>query len=216
MQLSSIKYNPSNIKLLRGEEIKIGKIWFYMLAIGIIGSIFSNNLGELNKVILNEASHGVEFAISLAGVMALWMGIMGIAKDSGLIEKIGQKLNPIMSKLFPSVPKNHKAMSYMVMNIALNMVGAGNGATAFGLKAMGELQTLNPKKDTASNDMIMFMVINISSIQLVPFTMLKIRMDLGSQNPSEIIISTLIATAVSTIVAILTCKLFESRKRRYR
>lgn len=187
-----------------------------MLAIGIIGSIFSNNLGELNKVILNEASHGVEFAISLAGVMALWMGIMGIAKDSGLIEKIGQKLNPLMRRLFPSVPKGHKAMSYMVMNIALNMVGAGNGATAFGLKAMSELQTLNTKKDTASNDMVMFMVINISSIQLVPFTMLKIRMDLGSQNPSEIIVTTLFATAISTIIAIITCKLFESKKRRYR
>lgn len=193
----------------------MGKIWFYMLAIGILGSIFSNNLGELNKVILTEASRGVEFAISLAGVMALWMGIMNIAKDSGLIEKIGQKLNPLMRKLFPSIPPGHKAMSYMVMNIALNMVGAGNGATAFGLKAMNELQTLNHKKDTASNDMIMFLVINISSIQLIPFTMLKVRMDLGSQNPSEIILTTLFATIVSTIVAIITCKMLESR-RRYR
>lgn len=193
----------------------MGKIWFYMLAIGILGSIFSNNLGELNKVILTEASRGVEFAISLAGVMALWMGIMNIAKDSGLIEKIGQKLNPLMRKLFPSIPPGHKAMSYMVMNIALNMVGAGNGATAFGLKAMDELQTLNHKKDTASNDMIMFLVINISSIQLIPFTMLKVRMDLGSQNPSQIILTTLFATIVSTIVAIITCKMLESR-RRYR
>ena len=142
----------------------MGKIWFYMISIGIVGSIITNNLGELNKVILNEASRGVEFAISLAGVMALWMGIMNIAKDSGLIDKIGKKLNPIMRRLFPSIPKGHKAMSYMVMNMALNMVGAGNGATAFGLKAMEELQTLNNKKDTATNDMIMFLVINISSI----------------------------------------------------
>ena len=126
----------------------MGKIWFYMISIGIVGSIITDNLGELNKVILNEASRGVEFAISLAGVMALWMGIMNIAKDSGLIDKIGKKLNPIMRRLFPSIPKGHKAMSYMVMNMALNMVGAGNGATAFGLKAMEELQTLNNKKDT--------------------------------------------------------------------
>ena len=111
----------------------MGKIWFYMMSIGIIGSIITNNLGELNKVILNEASRGVEFAISLAGVMALWMGIMNIAKDSGLIDKIGIKLNPLMRKLFPSIPKGHKAMSYIVMNMALNIVGAGNGATAFGL-----------------------------------------------------------------------------------
>lgn len=191
----------------------MGKIWFYMISLGIVGSIFSNNLGELNKVILNEASRGIEFAISIAGVMALWMGIMNIAKDSGLIEKIGQKLSPIMKKLFPSVPTGHKAMSYMVMNIALNMLGAGNGATAFGLKAMNELQTLNNKKDTATNDMIMFLVINISSVQIVPFTMLKIRMDLGAQNPSEIILTTLFATLVSTIIAITSCRLFRGRYR---
>lgn len=191
----------------------MGKIWFYMITLGIIGSLFSNNLGELNKVILNEASRGIEFAISIAGVMALWMGIMNIAKDSGLIEKIGQKLSPIMKKLFPSVPPGHKAMSYMVMNIALNMLGAGNGATAFGLKAMNELQTLNPKKDTASNDMIMFLVINISSVQIIPFTMLKIRMDMGAQNPSEIILTTLFATLASTVVAITSCKLLKGRYR---
>lgn len=189
----------------------MAKIWFYMISIGIIGSIFSNNLGELNKVILNEASRGIEFAISIAGVMALWMGIMNIAKDSGLIEKIGQKLNKVMKKLFPSVPKGHKAMSYMVMNIALNMLGAGNGATAFGLKAMDELQTLNQKKDTASDDMIMFLVINISSVQIIPFTMLKVRMDMGAQNPSEIIITTLFATLVSTVVGITSCRLLRGR-----
>ena len=183
-----------------------------MIAIGIVGSIFSNNLGELNKVILSETSKGVDFAISLAGAMALWMGIMNIAKDSGLIDKIGKKINPIMKRLFPSVPSNHKAMSYMVMNMALNMLGAGNGATAFGLKAMNELQTLNPKKDTASNDMIMFLVINISSVQIIPFTMLKVRMDMGAQNPSEIIITTLFATAISTTIAIISCKMLQRRK----
>ena len=189
--------------------IIIGKIWFYMVSIGIIGSLISKNMGELNKVILSETSKGIEFAISLAGIMALWMGIMNIAKESGLIEKIGQKLNPIMRRLFPSIPKGHKAMSYIVMNIALNMLGAGNGATAFGLKAMSELQTLNNKKDTATNDMIMFMVINISSIQIIPFTIIKLRMDMGAQNPSEIIFTTLFATIISTAVSIITFKFFQ-------
>lgn len=191
----------------------MARIWFYMIAIGITGSVIFNNLGELNKVILNEASRGVDFAISLAGIMALWMGIMNIAKDSGLIEKIGQKLTPIMKILFPNVPPGHRAMSYMVMNIALNMLGAGNGATAFGLKAMNELQTLNRNKDTATNDMVMFLVINISSIQIIPFTMLKIRMDLGSKDPSNIIVTTLFATAISTIIGIITCKFIEGRKK---
>ena len=191
----------------------MGKIWFYMISIGIVGSIITNNLGELNKVILNEASRGVEFAISLAGVMALWMGIMNIARDSGLIDMIGQKMDFILKRLFPKIPKNHKAMSYIIMNIILNMLGAGNGATSFGLKAMEELQTLNKQKDRASNEMIMFLVINISSIQLIPFTMLKIRADAGSVNPNEIIISTLVSTTVSTLVAIVSCKIFERGSR---
>ncbi len=190
----------------------MGKIWFYMITIGIIGSIAFNNLGELNKVILSETSSGIDFAISLAGIMALWMGIMNIAKESGLIEKIGEKLSGIMKLSFPQAPRGHKAMSYMVMNIALNMLGAGNGATAFGLKAMDELQTLNHKKDTATNDMIMFLVINISSVQIVPFTIIKLRMDMGSQNPSEIIITTLFATLISTVVAIVSCKFFQNRQ----
>lgn len=189
----------------------MGKIWFYMIVIGILGSVYFQNLGELNNALLNESSKAIEFAISLAGVMAFWMGIMNIAKDSGLIERIGDKLSPIMKKLFPSVPKGHKAMSYIVMNMALNMLGAGNGATAFGLKAMNELQTLNKKKDTASNDMIMFLVINISSVQIIPFTMLKIRSDLGAEFPNEIILTTLFATMISTFIGIVTCKLFQRR-----
>ena len=192
----------------------MGKIWFYMIVIGILGSVCFQNLGELNTVILNESSKAIEFAIGLAGIMAFWMGIMNVAKDSGLIEKIGNKLSPIMKKLFPSVPKGHKAMSYIVMNMALNMLGSGNGATAFGLKAMAELQTLNKNKDTASNDMIMFLVINISSVQIIPFTMLKIRADAGSQFPNEIIVTTLFATIVSTFVGIVTCKLLQGRDKR--
>ncbi len=182
-----------------------------MIAIGIIGSICFNNLPETNQAILNEGTRAIEFAITLASIMALWMGIMNIAKESGLIDRISEKIAPLMKKLFPNVPANHKAMSYMVMNIVLNMLGAGNGATAFGLKAMNELQTLNPNKKKASPDMIMFLVINISSIQIIPFTMLKIRIDAGSINPNSIILTTLFATSISTIVGILSCKLLQRR-----
>ena len=178
-----------------------------MITLVIIGSVCFNNLHETNQAILNEGTRAIEFAITLASVMALWMGIMNIAKDSGLIEKIANKISPLMKKLFPSVPLNHKAMSYMVMNMVLNMLGAGNGATAFGLKAMQELQTLNPNKRKASNDMIMFLVINISSIQIIPF----IRMDAGSTDPNSIIITTLFATAISTIVGIASCKILQRR-----
>ena len=182
-----------------------------MILLGIVGSICFNNLSEVNQVILNEGTRAIEFSITLASVMALWMGIMNIAKDSGLIEKIANRISPLMKRLFPSVPSNHKATSYMVMNMVLNMLGAGNGATAFGLKAMKELQNLNTNKNKASKDMIMFLVINISSIQIIPFTMLKIRMDAGSTNPNAIIITTLFATIISTMVGVCSCKLLQRR-----
>ena len=184
-----------------------------MVAIGIVGSMCFGNLPELNNVILNEGSRAIEFTIGLAAIMALWMGIMNIARDSGLIDMIGQKMDFILKRLFPKIPKNHKAMSYIIMNIILNMLGAGNGATSFGLKAMEELKTLNKQKDRASNEMIMFLVINISSIQIIPFTMLKIRLDMGAQTPSDIILTTLFATTMSTIIAVISCKLLQGRDR---
>lgn len=189
----------------------MNKIWFYMISIGIINSIIFGKLSELNKVIMIEASRGVEFTISLVGIMALWMGIMNIAKESGLVDKVGSAMYPVIKSLFPSVPKTSKALSYILMNMSLNMLGASNGATAFGLKAMEELQSLNKEKDRATNDMIMFLVINMSSIQLVPFTVLKIRLDQGAVNPNEIIATTLFATGISTIIGIISCKLLERR-----
>ena len=167
--------------------------------------------GDNFIVIISKPS--VDAWCEAAMIFVSMLGVMNIAKDSGLIERIGEKISPIMKKLFPSVPKGHKALSYIVMNISLNMLGAGNGATAFGLKAMEELQTLNRQKDTATNDMIMFLAINISSVQIIPFTMLKVRMDLGSQNPGEIILTTLFATIMSTAVAIVSCKMLEKRRR---
>lgn len=188
---------------------KINRIWFYLISVGIVGSIYFDNIQQLNTIILGETSKAIDFTISLAAIMALWMGIMNIANESGLIDKIGKKMYFILKKIFPRIPKNHKAMSYIIMNMILNMLGAGNGATSFGLKAMEELQSLNPKKEEASNEMIMFLAINISSVQLIPFTISKLRYDLGSVNPNEIIISTLLATLASTVVAVISCKAFE-------
>ncbi|MDR1773756.1 MAG: spore maturation protein [Clostridioides sp.] len=193
--------------------IDIAKIWFFMIVIGIVGALVTGNALELSNVIMSEASNGITFAINIAGVMALWMGLMNIAKESGLIQKIGNKMSKILRVLFPNIPNGHPAMDYIIMNITMNMFGAGNGATAFGIKAMDELQNLNRNKNTATNDMIMFLVVNISSVQIVPFTMIKLRMDMGSSNPSEIIITTILATLVSTVVAIVSCKFFEKNKR---
>ena len=183
-----------------------------MIVIGIVGSIYFGNLTELNTVIMSEGSRAIEFTISLAAIMALWMGIMNIAKDSGLIDKIGQKMNFILKALFPKIPQNHKSMSYIIMNIILNMLGAGNGATSFGLKAMEELQKDNPDKNTATNEICSFLILNISSLQLIPINIIAYRSQYGSVNPSKILIPGLIATLGSTIVAVIYIK-WKDRKR---
>ena len=183
-----------------------------MIVIGIVGSIYFGNLTELNTVIMSEGSRAIEFTISLAEIMALLMGIMNISKDSGLIDKIGQKMNFILKALFPKIPQNHKSMSYIIMNIILNMLGAGNGATSFGLKAMEELQKDNPDKNTATNEMCSFLILNISSLQLIPINIIAYRSQYGSVNPSKILIPGLIATLGSTIVAVIYIK-WKDRKR---
>jgi len=189
----------------------INKIWFYMIIIGIITSALMGNLNSINQVVLKNTQEAVVFAIGLTGIMATWLGLMKIAKESGLINSISYILNPIMRIIFPGVPRNHPAISSMIMNMVANMFGAGNSATALGLKAMEDLQTLNPRKGIATNSMAMFLVINMSSIQLIPLTVLKIRSDAGSVNPTEIIGTTLVATSVSTLVGIISCKFLERK-----
>lgn len=189
----------------------INIIWFFMIIIGIIVAVINGRLDMINKVMLENTSDAVTFAIGLTGIMATWLGLMKIAEKSGLIKSIGKVLNPLMKFIFPDVPHNHPAITAMVMNMVANMFGAGNSATALGLKAMEELQKLNKNKDTTTNAMAMFLVINMSSIQLIPLTVLKIRSDAGSLNPTEIIGTTLIATCISTIIGIFACKIFERK-----
>jgi spore maturation protein A len=182
-----------------------------MIVIGIIFSIINCKLDTINQVVLKNTGEAVAFAIGLTGIMATWIGLMKIAEKSGLIRSIGKILSPILRFIFSDIPKDHLANTAIIMNVVANMFGAGNSATALGLKAMEELQTLNDKKDTATNAMAMFLVINMSSVQLIPLTVLKIRSDAGSLNPTEIISTTLIATTVSTIVGITACKLMERK-----
>ncbi len=189
----------------------INKIWFFMIAIGVLTSVIRGNLSAINDVVLKNTQEAVVFAIGLTGIMATWLGLMKIAEKSGLINSVSNVLNPLIRLVFPGVPKNHPAINAMVMNMVANMFGAGNSATALGLKAMEELQDLNFRKRTATNAMAMFLVINMSSIQLIPLTVLKIRADAGSINPTEVIATTLIATSISTVVGILACKTFERR-----
>ncbi|MCR2044237.1 nucleoside recognition domain-containing protein [Anaerosalibacter massiliensis] len=189
----------------------LNTIWFLLISIGIIYSIFNGTLVEINNVILQEAQEGVMFCISIIGIMSFWLGIMNIAEESGLLKKLSLGLRPIIRFLFPEIPKDHPAERWIIMNLIANMFGVGNGATAFGLKAMKEMNSLNRNKKRATNAMCMFLVINMSSVQLVPLTVLKIRYDYGSVNPSEIVGPGIIATSISTIVGILAVKFLEER-----
>ena len=191
----------------------INTVWFLMIFVGIIYAFFTGNLGELNNIILKEAQEGVTFAISLTGIMCFWLGIMNVAEKSGLIKSMSKVFRPIIRGLFPEIPKNHPAERWILMNFMANMFGVGNGATAFGLKAMKELDGLNRDKKKATNAMALFLIINMSSLQLVPLTVVKIRYDYGSKNPTGIIGITILATFLSTIIAIIVGKMFERGKK---
>jgi len=136
-------------------------------------------------------------------IMALWLGIMNIAKDSGLLEKISRAISPYLSKLFPDIPKNHESIGYIASNIIINVFGLGSAATPFGLKAMKSLQEINDKKDTASKSMITFLVINTAGVTLVPTTIIALRMLYKSANPTEIVFPCIIATVLSSICAVI-------------
>ncbi|MDF2548062.1 MAG: spore maturation protein [Anaerosolibacter sp.] len=186
-------------------------IWFVMIVGGVAIALVNGKVDIVNQVVIQHSQEAVTFAIGLTGIMAVWLGLMNIAEKSGLIQSMSKAMGPLIRLIFPEIPKNHPAISAIMMNMVANMFGAGNSATALGLKAMEELQQLNPQKDRATNSMCMFLVINMSSIQLIPLSVLKIRADAGSVNPTEIIGATLVATTVSTVVGILACKLMERK-----
>ena len=163
-------------------------------------------LGKVTSGAINAAELGVKIAIGLIGVMAMWLGIMRVAEEAGMIKKLGLLVRPITKRLFPTIPSDHPAIGAMIMNIAANMLGLSNAATPLGLKAMEELQKLNPEKDTASNDMITFLVINTSAITLIPASAIAIRASLGSANPQAIIVPAIMAATVATIVGLTTVK----------
>jgi len=172
-------------------------------------------LGKVTSGAIDAAELGVKIVIGLIGVMAMWLGIMRVAEEAGMIKKLGLLVRPITKRLFPSIPEDHPAVGAMIMNIAANMLGLSNAATPLGLKAMDELQKLNPEKETASDDMITFLVINTSAITLIPVSAIAIRASLGSANPQAIIVPAIMAATVATIVgitAVKTIQYFQHKK----
>lgn len=188
----------------------INFIWAALLIVGFVVGAATGNIDAVTNAAIDNAKTGVDLALGLIGVMTLWLGIMKIAEDSGLVEKLAKALRPLMVRLFPDVPPEHPAMGAMIMNIAANMLGLGNAATPLGLKAMQELQKLNDEKDTATNAMVTFLAINTSSVTLIPASTIAILAAAGATNPTEIIGPTLIATTASTVVAIIVSKTFQN------
>ena len=185
-------------------------IWFGLIFVSVVVGTINGKIDEVTEAAISMSKTSVEIAIGLIGIMALWLGIMKIAEDSGLIQLIAKALRPITIRLFPDVPSDHPAIGSIVLNMAANMLGLGNAATPLGLKAMKELQELNKHKDTATDAMCTFLAINTSSVQIIlPATVVGL---MGAA-ANQIFITTIIATGLSTIAAIISVNVLSKMKR---
>ena len=184
-------------------------VWFALIAIAVLIAAFNGTMSATTDAAMESAKSAVELSIGLIGVMALWLGLMKVAERAGLIRSLARLLKPVMTRLFPDVPSDHPAMGSMISNIAANMLGLGNSATALGLKAMKDLQEINVEKKSASNAVATFLAINTSSVTIIPATVIAIRASAGATHAAEIIGPTIVATTVSTAVGILASRFFQ-------
>jgi spore maturation protein SpmA len=183
-------------------------VWFGLVVIALVVGAYNGNIESVTKGALDSASTAVNIALGLIGIMTLWLGIMKIAEEAGLVRIFARAIRPISRRLFPDIPSDHPAIGSILLNVSANWLGLSNAATPMGLKAMEQLQTLNDKKDTASNAMIMFLALNTGSITLIPMTVIAVRASVGSANPTEIIGSTIFASFLATVFGVLAAKTF--------
>lgn len=179
-------------------------IFFALIAISIIIGIFNNTLNDVVNAMLSACNTAVKISFSLIGIMAFWLGIMRIAEKSGLVQILSKLLNPIAKILFKEIKKDSPVIGDITMSVAANALGLTNAATPIGLKVMQELQAENPKKETATDSMCMFLGMNTAGFQIIPATVIAILVGVGAKNPSEIILPTLLVTTLSFLVAIVT------------
>ena len=184
----------------------VNYIWAGMAIIGIIYAMINGTMDQVNEAIFSSASEAVTLSISLISVLVFWLGLMRIAEKANILSGLAKVCKPFISKLFPDIPKDHPAMGYILSNFIANLFGLGNAATPMGIKAMKEMKSLS-NSDVATRSMITFLVINTSSLTLVPTTVIAIRMQYNSQAPTEIVATTIIATFITTITAIFIDRL---------
>jgi len=188
-------------------------IFFVLIAGSVLTAAFRGTMPRVTEASLAAAKSSVDLAIGLVGQMALWLGMMGIVREGGLMRSIARGLRPVMRRLFPEVPEDHPAMGSMILNLAANMLGLGNAATPFGLKAMAELNTLNPRPGVATNSMALFLAINAAGVAILPLGAVAVRAALGSKDPAGIVLPSFLSTFSAAATAVVVAKLLENRPR---
>lgn len=204
----------------------LNAIWAMMILIGVVYGSLSGNLEQVSLAALDASKEAVSLCITMLGVMAFWVGLMEIAKKAGILEQMTQKMDPLIRFLFPRIPKEHKAREYIATNIVANILGLGWACTPAGLKGMEELARLEKERGNeeytqkeknriASNEMCIFLVLNISSLQVIPINIIAYRSQYGSVNPARIIAPAIIATTCSTLAGIIYCKWKDRKYKHY-
>ncbi len=183
-------------------------IWFLLIVISVVFSVINGRLEAFTKSLFDGAKSAVEVSLFLLGIVALWLGITKIIEDSGLIHRLSNLFRPAVSRLFKNIPPDHPAVTSITLNFLANFFGLGNAATPLGIKAMQDLQSLNKEAETVTFEMMLLIVINTASIQLIPFTVIGILSDFGSKNPAWIVSPTILATVLSAVFAVTTLFIF--------
>ncbi|MBQ9011831.1 MAG: spore maturation protein [Bacilli bacterium] len=191
----------------------INKLWIFFIVSGSVFLIVSGKSDVLNSQILSSGKTTLDLIIQIFPLLSLWLGIMNIAKDSGLLEKVSKFIYPLLHKIFPDIPKGHDSLGLISSNIIANIFGLGNAATPFGLKAMESLQTINPDKKEASRSMITFLVINTCGVTLVPTTIISLRMMHDSTDPTSIVIPCIVVSFLSLFIGLIIDRIFYRRSK---
>ena len=184
-------------------------IWLVIICISVLFSVVNGRIDEFTKAMFEAGKASVEVCLYLLGIVSLWLGITKILEDSGLMYKLSNFFTPMISALFKNIPRGHASITSITLNLLANFFGIGNAATPLGIRAMEDLQTLNPEKETITFEMMLFIVINTSSIQLIPFTVIGLLANYGSQNPNWVFLPTFLATLISTVLAVTILYVFK-------
>ncbi|MDR0273673.1 MAG: nucleoside recognition protein [Clostridiales bacterium] len=188
----------------------LNNLWGGMILLAIIVAVFTGNIPALTNAAIESARDAITLCITMLGIMSMWAGLMAVAEKAGLVQALAKRARPLLRYLFPDLGRNHPAHEPIATNFIANILGLGWAATPSGLRAMNEMQKENPEKDTATRPMRMFMVINMSSLQLVTISVVGYRMQYGSVNPSEIIGPGIVITALTTVLAVAYCKIMDA------